>query len=85
MGNMKFDGTPEEWDAIVGKNKVIRIDDINEEVAEMIKQNEQIISDEEIEKQAKIIRGQFIDWSIYETSAYIMGAKWYREQLKLRQ
>ena len=63
----------------------MRIDDINEESAEMIKQNEQIISDEEIEKQAKIIGGQFIDWGIYETSAYIMGAKWCREQLKLRQ
>jgi len=42
-------------------------------------------SDEEIEKQAKITSGQFIDWSIYETSAFILGAKWYREQIKSRQ
>jgi len=63
----------------------MRIDDINDKAAEMIKHNELIISDEEIEKQAKIIGGQFIDWGIYETSAYIMGAKWYREQIKSRQ
>jgi hypothetical protein len=41
-----------------------------------------IVTDKEIEKQAKITSGQFIDWSIYETSAFIMGAKWAREQLK---
>lgn len=44
--------------------------------------HQQEISDEEIEKQAKITSGQFIDWSIYETSAFILGAKWMKEQLK---
>lgn len=29
MGDMQFNGTPEEWEALVKKNKVMRIDEIN--------------------------------------------------------
>lgn len=79
MGDIKFDGTPEEWDALVGKNKKNIQTDEN--------QNEGIISDEEINKQAN-------DWynkegmirpSKVEIRAWVNGAKYYRDQLKLRQ
>ena len=72
-------------DSTVSK-KVIRIDDINEEVDELIRQNElpKELSDEEIEKGAK-------EWynkeGAYSASAialktWVYAIRWYREQLK---
>ena len=67
----------------------MRIDDINDKAAEMIKQNEQIISDEEIDKfissfpyTKHLDDGQFNDGVI---SGIEIGIEWYKEQLKLKQ
>jgi uncharacterized linocin/CFP29 family protein len=70
MGDVQFNGTQEEWDALVEKNKKTQVSK---------KQTE--ISDEEIEKGANKLsqKGVDIDYT------WIMGAKWYREQLKQRQ
>ena len=87
MGDMKFDGTPEEWDALVGKNKVMRIDDINEVSEIMIRQNELIISDDDIDK-AAMASMEEIYHSPNDTLSFYLGwnraIKWYREQLKLK-
>lgn len=64
--------------------KVIRIDDINEEVDELIRQNQTEISDEEIEEAAKIASNNpLLDWeNDYAKEKFMEGVKWYRQQLK---
>lgn len=42
MGDMQFNGTPEEWDALVKKNKVMRIDEINAMADVDIRVNERL-------------------------------------------
>jgi hypothetical protein len=59
--------------------KVIRIDDINEEVDELIRQNQTEISDEEI-KEFTSNKSIFVD--DIPRAFFILGAEWYREQLK---
>jgi len=49
-------------------------------IGKMIKENQQEISDEVIEEAGK----RLVD-DEYEFNAFIIGAKWYREQLKLKQ
>ena len=68
MGDIQFNGTQEEWDALVEKNKATQV---------FPKQQE--ISDEEIED---IAWEKFITDS--GRFGFISGAKWYREQLKQR-
>lgn len=41
MGDMQFNGTPDEWEALVKKNKVMRIDEINAMAEADIRENEQ--------------------------------------------
>lgn len=48
-------------------------------------QNQTEISDEEIMKEAEHKSKIFKGWTTYETSAWVMGCQWYREQLKKKQ
>jgi len=51
-------------------------------IGKMIKENQQEISDEEILKAAKECRFEDFDISV---GSFELGARWYREQLKLKQ
>jgi hypothetical protein len=39
-------------------------------------------SDEEMYQEAKSKGGLFVDWNMYETSAFVMGAQWMRDKIK---
>jgi ribosomal protein L32 len=51
-------------------------------IGKLIKENQQEISDEEIEKEAEKRSKSFNGFTTYEKSAWVMACKWYREQLK---
>ena len=38
-------------------------------------------SDEEIYKEAKSKESLFANWSMYETSAFVMGSQWMRDKI----
>jgi len=68
MGDVQFNGTQEEWDALVEKNKKTQVSK---------KQTE--ISDEEILNAAKESR---LEDLITSVGSFELGARWYREQIK---
>lgn len=42
----------------------------------------QLPTDEEIYQQAKNKERLFVDWDMYETSAFVMGAQWMRDKIQ---
>ena len=58
----------------------MRIDEINDKAAEMIRQNKIILTDEEIEKAAKKYDIQSTRYGA--SNIFIDACKWYRDQLK---
>lgn len=62
----------------------MRIDDINEIAAELIKQNVQKLIDKDIFDQATLtMEEHYGSGCTEEIDAYFRGAKWMQEQLKL--
>ena len=63
------------------KNKVMRIDDINEIAAEQIKQNVQKLIDKDIFDQAILAMEEMYGYGCEtEIDAYFRGAKWMEKQ-----
>lgn len=63
----------------------MRIDDINDKAAEMIKQNKQIISNKEIKNAAKYYTRMQYPMGVeeeYPINDFIAGVQWHKEQLK---
>lgn len=42
----------------------------------------QLPTDEEVYQEAKSKGGLFVNWNMYETSAFVMGAQWMRDKIK---
>jgi hypothetical protein len=42
----------------------------------------QIPTDEEVYQEAKSKGGLFVNWNMYETSAFVMGAQWMKDKIK---
>ena len=71
MGDMQFNGTQKEWDALVEKNKRTQV---------FPKQKE--ISDEEIEKAFIFYFGKN---TVVKYRIWTLAINWYKEKLKQKQ
>ena len=77
MGDIQFNGTPEEWDALVKKNKE------KEEPKPTIKQVDYVAKKQETLEEAAIINCESIThpYCDREKAMFIKGAKWQQERM----